>query len=121
MNLGGGEESVTYKESMGQLGGSQWMNGSQALGRRGKEAYFEHAKGSSQEPGTDWMIMFASLTPSDRSFVFAFFTKISMIAVCVSEDSEANLEQLTRVPTGVDDANAERTAIELIGLTWSLQ
>lgn len=35
--------------------------------------------GSSQEPGTDWVTMFASLTPQARSFSFAPLTRGSMM------------------------------------------
>lgn len=44
-------------------------------------SYLEQAMGSSQEPGTDWTIIFDSLTPEARSLALVPARRGSMIAM----------------------------------------
>lgn len=45
------------------------------------EYSFEHAIGSSQDPGTDWITIFDSLTPDARSLAFVPAMRGSIIVV----------------------------------------
>lgn len=77
--------------------------------------------GSSHEPGTVCTIMFDSFTPQARSFALVPARRGSMIAVGVGEISSfvsfvyllaaGWCGELTCVPAGVDDSNAESTTI----------
>lgn len=48
-----------------------------------KRAYFEQAIGSSQDPGTDWIMMFDSCTPEASNLAFVPARRGSMIAAPV--------------------------------------
>ncbi len=92
--------------------------------------YFEHAIGSSHDPGTDCTTMFDSLTPEASNLAFVPARRGSIIAVkcqlsfsiilIVWMDRMAGSKP-TSVPTGVDDADTEGAAIVLLGFAWTFE
>lgn len=92
--------------------------------------YFEHAIGSSHDPGTDCTTIFDSFTPEARSFAFVPARRGSMIAVRLSIWSAPNscLQALrhggvkrTGVPACVHDADAETAAVVLLGFSGAFE
>ena len=71
----------------------------------------EQAIGSSQEPGTDWMTMFDSLTPEESSLAFVPARRGSIIAGGFGQflfEGGMRMEgwERTCVPACVDNADA---------------